>query len=123
LKRTRALDVCASLERREAALQRAELSIVAACDDADRYDDRVLLASRSAVARLQLWASDSCAFVDLRRVRSTVERAGRAFESERARERAVAHDTLRRHWASLVRGLRRRESRRGARSEDTACLG
>jgi len=123
LKRTRALDVCASLERREAALQRAELSVVAACDDADRHEDRLLLESRTAIARLPQLTSASCAFVDLRRTRSTIERAGRAFESVRARERALAHDTSRRHWAALVRGLRRRESRREARSEETACLG
>jgi hypothetical protein len=118
----RALDACSSLERREAALVRAELAIAAACDAADREDDRRMLAARSSVARLSQWTAASCMFVDLRSARSNSERASRSFESERARARAGTHDALRRRWATLVRGLMRRESRRRLPVGDAACL-
>jgi hypothetical protein len=121
LKRARALDACSTLERREAAFVRAELAIAAACEGADREDERRMTAARSSVARLPQWTAAACAFIDMRRLRSKIEKTRRADESERARQRARAHDAQRRHWAALVRGLQRRESRRCTQSEDTSC--
>ena len=121
MRRARALDVCSSLERREAAFVRAELAIAAACDEADRDDERRMVAARSIVARLPQWTAASCAFIDMRLTRSKIDKTQRTDESERARERARAHDAQRRHWAALVRGLQRRESRRREPNEDMAC--
>jgi hypothetical protein len=121
LKRARALDACSSLERREAAFVRADLALVAACDGADREDGRRMSAARSTIARLPQWTAASCAFLEMRETRSKIEKSRRADESERAHRRAREHDALRRHWATLVRGLQRREARRRVQDEDMAC--
>jgi len=121
VKRRSALDACESLERAAAASLRAELATAARCADDDRLDDREMLTMRSGFARLGRWTADSCAFVHLRAVRSTIDKGRRSGEAANALRRAATHDAQRVHWATLVRGLQRREARRRERDGDHPC--
>jgi len=81
-----------------------------------------MLSIRSRFADSARWTAESCAFIHLRSIRSTVDRQRRSGEAASALQRAATHDRQRRHWAMLVRGLQRREARRRERDGEPSCL-
>jgi len=121
MKRAGALDACVSLERREAALARAGYAAAVRCAQLDTDDERLAFRARCGLAREARWTAVSCAFLHARSERSAVERADRAARSQAALRVAREHETRRRHWATLVRGLQRRAARRALRAEGSSC--
>lgn len=111
MNRKPAVEVCATLERRQAALVRSALAGAARCESASLAESDRLLRARTGLASVSVWTAQRCAFMSLHGARAAAAIARFRSDSEKSREQAAAHETRRRHWAALVRGLRRREAR------------
>jgi hypothetical protein len=114
----RALEACATLERRAAA------KAASAADAARRHEARcdaeraAVHASRARLAARSSWVAVECAAVHLRRVRGDecIDVHSRRADGDRRRCRALVEE--RRKWARIRRGLERRVERL-ARTQST----
>jgi hypothetical protein len=115
----RFIDTCASLERREAALEHSALMRVRSSQDAREAQIRWAFTSRAALGTIDAWSSSDCAAAHLRysRACAQIERL-REHEGE-ASDIARKHGSQRRHWAALRRGVERRTAR--AASQVASC--
>jgi hypothetical protein len=80
---------------------------------------------RSSIARANLtiagrWSATCCGFVHLRTERCAAVKRRLAIDAGQARAAAGEHEARRKYWATLVRGLERRDSRR--KSMGASCL-
>jgi len=114
--RQRFIDVCASLERREAALEHSALGHARVDRDARAAEIRAASDSRAALGTIDAWNSCDCAAAYLRhrRARAQVERL-RKREVE-ANDIAQEHGSQRLYWATLRRGAEPRAARAQAQS-------
>jgi hypothetical protein len=114
VKHASSIHTFAALERRETALMRAACGASHRADAAAGREAHDLYAVRSSFAYASVWTAQACRLMDLRSARSACICSRLRVAARSAREIAAHHDAQRRRWATLLRGLHRRESRRAS---------
>jgi hypothetical protein len=110
-----ALGVCATLERRAAALSWSALASARRCDDQRSAEIHRAAATRRLLFGCSLWRADACAIAHARDVRAEKIAGALLGRAGRALLEAEAHAVERRRWAQLRRGLELRATRVAAR--------
>lgn len=107
----RAVQACATLERRAAARAACAAAAVRRQQAQRGSELAAVRSSRALLATRPSWFAAECAVVELRRIRGVVRIDALARSADRERRRQRAFSDERRKWAQMRRGLERRIER------------
>jgi len=111
---TRAIETCAALERRAAALAWKALSNVRRSENAGAASLAGIVEARAKLESESTWSAARCAALHLRARMCRARAASSSAEAQRQRAAAAEQLAVKRRWGRIRRGLERRLERREA---------